>query len=326
MPARPFREAIFTTGRPLFTFKELLRRDIFDLKNESEIVQGFRTVKSLSGHAKINGVVPGVRGQRAFPIAGLRGFDPFLMLDHIGPQSVGSGFRVEGAAHPHRGFETITFMFEGLMRHVDSLGNQVLLSSGSVQRMNAGRGIQHGGIMEADPLTTIFHEVQLWVNVAAEDKMSPPDIHNVAAADIPLVEQENCHVRVIAGEILDSRGPLETKANIIAAHAIAHRSGAVSLWTIPAKCNALVYVLRGSIRADGRDVPEYNSLVFNNDGGTILFEADAGAQVLVIAGEPLKEAVVMDGPFVMNTKEEIDQAYADYAAGLFGTVAESQAH
>ena len=125
----------------------------------------------------IDGLIPGIRGQRAFPTSLFKQSDPFVLLDHIGPQKVGADYFLDGSGHdhPHRGFETITFMFEGRMDHRDSLGNRLTLESGGVQRMNAGSGIIHGGDMASDPATGRFHEVQLWVNNPASEKMSGPD-------------------------------------------------------------------------------------------------------------------------------------------------------
>jgi redox-sensitive bicupin YhaK (pirin superfamily) len=127
-----------------------------------------RSIIKVVGHPRIDGVVPRVRGQRALPTQELRPVDPFVMLDHIGPEQVGLAFHVDGHPHPHRGFETLTMLFEGRMDPVDSMGNSVLLVSGSTQNMVAGRGIEHGGDMAADSETGRFHEVQLWVNMPTQ--------------------------------------------------------------------------------------------------------------------------------------------------------------
>ena len=279
-----------------------------------------RTVQNTHAHARIDGVVPGLRGQRAFPIPQLRTFDPFVMLDHIGPQMVGADYFVDGAnsAHPHRGFETITFMFEGVMQHVDSMGNRATLHSASVQRMNAGRGIQHGGDFAADPISGRFHEVQLWVNLPAAHKWSEPEIQNVAAQHIPVVQQGSAKLRVIAGELLNQKGPITTTANIAVVHLASATRQTVRIPGIPKHYNALAYVLEGRAQAGATMVPAFHSAVFHNDGDAIVLELEG--EVLLIAGQPIGEPVVMGGPFVMNTTEEIDQAYLDFKAGKFGTI------
>ena len=141
-----------------------------------------KKIKEIYGSKNIDGLIPGIKGQRAFPTLNFRATDPFVMLDHIGPEVVGSDWFLDGKGHdhPHRGFETLTFMFEGSMQHRDSLGNRIELTSGSVQRMNAGSGIIHGGDMASDSITHRFHEMQLWVNNPKDEKMS-----------LPLTEQVN---------------------------------------------------------------------------------------------------------------------------------------
>ena len=283
-------------------------------------MSNFRTVKNITGHNSIDGVVPGVKGQRAFPIRELRNFDPFVMLDHIGSQKVGAKYSMNGVAHPHRGFETITFMFDGIMDHVDSLGNKTRLSSGSVQRMNAGKGIIHGGNMMADPNNECFHEMQLWVNSPAKLKMSNPDIHNVSSEEIKYFKNGNVTARIIAGEISGIKGEINTFSKTKIAHLVATNEGNITLENITSNYNTLVYVMEGNVKIDNKIIKEYHSAELNNDGESIKLEFSGKAQVLVISGEPLNEPIAMGGPFVMNTQEEIEQAYADFEQGKFGTV------
>ena len=161
----------------------------------------------------ITGLIPGLRGQRAFPTRDFTESDPFLMLDQIGPQVVGKDFKFDGEGHdhPHRGFETISLVFEGGIEHRDSMGNRSKLSSGSVQRMNAGSGIIHGGSMTSDHATARFHMMQIWVNNHASEKMSQPEIHNASAAEIPVVQVGGNQLRVIAGRFDNITGPIQTR-------------------------------------------------------------------------------------------------------------------
>lgn len=281
-----------------------------------------RTIFQTTSPAPLSGVVPGVQGQRAFPIRAFRGIDPFVMLDHIGPQQVGTDYYLDasGHAHPHRGFETITFMFEGGMAHVDSLGNQAQLDSGSVQRMNAGKGIIHGGDMWADPVTGIFNEIQLWVNLPADQKFSTPDIHNVPASDIPEVHHHNATIRVIGGELLGVKGPIQTLTPTKTAHIIANGPSMLLLDQLPASYNVGIYLIKGTVNLGDRVAAAHELIEFNRDGDSIQLEIAAQSELLLLAGIPLEEPVVMGGPFVMNSQAQIDQAYADFRAGTFGTV------
>ena len=279
-----------------------------------------KALEDVSGFARINGVVPGIKGQRAFPTQELKGMDPFIMLDHIGPQKMRANYYFKGEAHPHRGFETITFMFEGILRHIDSLGNIVTLDSGSVQRMNAGKGIQHGGDMGVDIKSQIFHEVQLWVNLPAKDKLSVPNIHNVSGSDIPIFTTANSQIRIISGSFHGLTGPIKTTVPTLVYHVISQNGENLELGPIPKGFNSLIYVLNGNVEIEDRIVPEYHTVLLDNEGDTIRLSTSENTQLLLLAGQPLAEAVAMGGPFVMNTKEEIQQAYADFESGQFGTL------
>ncbi len=279
-----------------------------------------RTIKNITGHSRIDSVIPGVKGQRAFPNNEIKTMDPFVMLDHIGPQNMGTDFFVDGTngAHPHRGFETITFMFEGGMNHKDSLGNREVLDSGSVQRMNAGSGIIHGGDFLSDKGTGVFHEVQLWVNMPSIQKMSQPDIHNVSNKDIPVIKQGNSTLRIIAGELMGVKGAIKTAAKTKIVHTVNVNQGDLKIEDLTSSYNAFIYVLKGTFQINGETINEFQTVQLNNDGDSI--QLSGQGELLVVAVEPINEPVVMGGPFVMNTQEEIEQAYADFKNGLFGTI------
>ncbi|UTW65432.1 pirin family protein [bacterium SCSIO 12643] len=281
-----------------------------------------RTIKSISGPSTIDGVVPGVRGQSAFPNRELKSMNPFVMLDHIGEQHVGADYFVDGSdsAHPHRGFETVTFLFEGIMDHKDSLGNQVRLRSGDVQRMNAGSGIQHGGDFRSDPHSQLFHEVQLWVNLPAKEKMSIPGIFNAKVHDIPVYDLEHGKIRVIGGAFEGLEGPIRTIQPTRLLHAISKQNQKMTISEIASDHNMLIYVLKGNIRIEDQEISQHQAISLNNEGDHLDLELLDKSQVLIVSGKPIDEPVVMGGPFVMNTAQEIDQAFEDFQAGKFGAV------
>lgn len=281
-----------------------------------------KTIKSIHGYKNIDGLIPRVRGQRAFPTNEFKASDPFVMLDHIGPEKVGKDFFLDGKGHdhPHRGFETITFMFEGNMQHRDSLGNRAELKSGSVQRMNAGSGIIHGGDMASDSQTERFHEMQLWVNNPASEKMSQPDIHNLPDEDIPNKIDGNLNLRVISGALNGMKSPLKTKAETQIAHLIAKGSGTIEIGEFSTSNNVMVYVLEGNAMIDNTVVREFQLAVFNQEGNTIHIETEHPTELLVLSGKPINEPIAFGGPFVMNTHEEINQANIDFQQGKFGFI------
>ena len=261
-----------------------------------------RSIDQVAGHTRIDGVVPGVRGQRAFHTRELDIIDPFVILDHIGP-------------------ETLTMIFEGLMYHVDSAGNRETLATGSTQNMIAGSGIQHGGDMTNDPDTGVFHEVQLWVNMPAATKMQPPSIDSAHAGDKPIIDFGHYSAEVVTGELFGAASPLSTTQPTRIARIRTTGRGPITIDGISRGWTALVFVLCGSILAADRELQAYETAVFDTIGGTVALTAtDEPADLLFLAGRPIGEPVAMGGPFVMNTQDEIRRAEADFRAGRFGTV------
>jgi redox-sensitive bicupin YhaK (pirin superfamily) len=279
-----------------------------------------KTIKQILDYSSIDGLIPGIRGQRALPSKMLAHFDPFLLLDQIGPQLVAQDFFFDGTggAHPHRGFETVTFVFSGILDHVDSLGNKIQLSSGSVQRMNAGKGIIHGGNLSAHSESNEIHEIQLWVNVPQSQKMSEPSIQNVGENEIPIVETQEAKVRVIAGEFHGKRGPISTTIPTTILHLISVNELNVTLSKLSVIQDFMVYVLKGNFNINDVNVSNFQSVLFNNDGNEI--DLKGSGELLILGGQPIREPVVQGGPFVMNSEEEIKQAYADYRNGKFGGI------
>lgn len=267
--------------------------------------------------------------RRPFPIASFSHFDPFLLIDHLGPVQWGPGQPLGAPDHPHRGFETVTYVLAGENEHRDSFGNSDVLGPGDVQWMTAGGGVIHsemptarfqrdGGLQEG---------FQIWVNLPAADKMMRPRYQTLRAADIPQATSEDgrVQVRVIAGESLGRSARIDTRVPIQMLH-FTIRPGGAHTQAVPTDQNALVYVFRGAARigSDRRAVAEGQAaLLESGDAITIDVDANAkdAAQTLLLSGRPLHEPVARYGPFVMNTREEIEQAFRDYQSGQFGLIA-----
>jgi redox-sensitive bicupin YhaK (pirin superfamily) len=249
--------------------------------------------------------------------------DPFLMLDAFGSDAAADyigGF----PDHPHRGFETVTIMKEGRMRHRDSVGNVGLLEPGSVQWMTAGRGIIHSEMPEQE--AGRMAGFQLWVNLAAKDKMQPPAYRDVAPADVPeLTTTEGVKVRVIAGQSREVGGAVTRPVTEPVVLDIALPAGTTFDVELPAGHNAFAYVSAGSVDiGDGAAtrVDAERMAILGNEAGTsgVRFSAPAElaatAHVLVVAGRPLGEPIAQYGPFVMNTTAELQRAVSDFQRGV----------
>ncbi len=268
-----------------------------------------------------------VRGQPASDGAGVRltrvigqpqldMLDPFLLLDEFGSDQPGdyiAGF----PEHPHRGFETVTYMLDGRMRHGDNQGNTGLLRSGSVQWMTAGRGIVHSEMPEQEE--GLMRGFQLWVNLPASDKMTAPRYQDIAPEEIPEVEPaEGVTVRVVAGRFGDTTGPVAGIVTQPLYLDIALGPGTAIDVPVPTGHNAFAYVFEGDDVALGDERLQRGELAVLSDGDAVnLVAGDTAARVLLVAGKPLREPVARYGPFVMNTRQEIIQAVEDFNAGRF---------
>jgi redox-sensitive bicupin YhaK (pirin superfamily) len=271
-----------------------------------------RVVATVAGQATSDGA--GVTLSRVIGQPALPDLDPFLLLDAFGSDDPGAyiaGF----PAHPHRGFETVTYMLAGRVRHRDNAGNEGLLGPGSVQWMTAGRGIVHSEMPEQeDGLLSGF---QLWVNLPARDKMTAPRYQEFAASEIPRVAvAPGVTAGLIAGSIGDRRGPVESGATAAFYADLALAAGSTAELALPEAHNAFVYVYDGAVRVGEAATPlAAGSLGVLSPGSRLSLAADDAARALVIAGAPLREPVVRYGPFVMNSEAEIHQAVRDYQAG-----------
>ena len=242
--------------------------------------------------------------------------DPFLLLDEFRNEDPGAyiaGF----PPHPHRGFETVTYMLHGRMKHEDSTGQSGLLSDGAVQWMTAGRGIIHSEMPEQTE--GMMWGYQLWVNLPASLKMSDPAYQDIPSEDIPEVSSDDGLVRVIAGQYDGTGGAARTQIPILYLD-VRLKAGGGFRTAIPGNQNAFVYAYLGEMTgqdASGNDVilPEKSMGVLDGDGEISLRAGDGEARFLVLAGEPIGEPIARMGPFVMNTREELFKAADDYRRG-----------
>ena len=260
---------------------------------------------------------------RPFPTARLDHLDPFLLLDRMGPVTHGPGEAKGAPDHPHRGFETVTYMLEGAVEHGDSQGNRGRIGAGDVQWMTAGSGVIHSE-MPSDEIRRDggrMHGFQLWVNLPRRDKMMQPRYQELRAAEIPTATSADgkVTVTVIAGESLGTRATIDTRTPIIYLH-VRLAAGARFTQAIPTAYNAFAFLIGGDATFGDRVARENDMVLFDRDGDEVSLTSANGAELLLIAGIPLEEPVARYGPFVMNTPGEIRQAMIDYQTGRFGEI------
>ena len=286
----------------------------------SAITQGRSVERLVQGQDTQDGA--GVRLTRVLSHDLQDRLDPFLMLDAFGsdkPDDYIAGF----PNHPHRGFETVTYMIAGRMRHKDSAGNEGLLQNGGVQWMTAGRGLTHSEMPEQEE--GVMEGFQLWLNLPSQNKLCTPGYHDIQSEDIPEVTTGNgVLVRVIAGASHGAEGAVQREHThpIYLDVQFPSTNDTVFEQTLPATHNAFVYVYRGSLEVVHGDqtttVPVQRMAVLSNQGDGVVLRAQANTRAILIAGQPLGEPIAQYGPFVMNTREELVQAVDDFRAGLMG--------
>ena len=284
------------------------------LNDTPSTVSRSRDVERLvAGQATSDG--DGVKLTRVLTQPLQRRLDPYLMLDAFGtdnPDDYIGGF----PDHPHRGFETVTYMIAGRMRHRDSAGHEGLLQNGGVQWMTAGRGVIHSELPEQDEGR--MEGFQLWLNLPAKDKMSAPWYRDIQSADIPeFTTGEGVTVRVIAGASHGVIGAVQREATQPLYLDLHLPEGAAFEQTLPAGHNAFIYVYRGELQLGDTTVPAQRMAILKNeaDRDGVVLTARTAARALLIAGQPLREPIAQYGPFVMNRNEEIFQAVEDFKAG-----------
>lgn len=248
---------------------------------------------------------------------------PFLMLDYAGPHQFGpkEGKPRGAGSHPHKGFETVTIVYDGEVEHRDSTGAGGVIGPGDVQWMTAGNGILHQEYHSPEFTRTggTFEMVQLWVNLPAADKGATPGYQNITKDLIPTFTGEGFSARVIAGAYDQVSGPTKTFTPINVWD-LQVKEGAEVTLPIPAAHNTTLVVLRGAIRLEALEVKAAESVVLEAGPAPIHFSADADSLVLVLSGTPIDEPVVAYGPFVMNSEDEIRAAITDFNSGRFGRI------
>ena len=255
----------------------------------------------------------GVRLTRVLTGKLQRRLDPFLMLDAFGTD-VADDYIAGFPDHPHRGFETVTYMLAGRMRHRDSAGNEGLLSNGGLQWMTAGRGVIHSEMPEQ--VEGRMEGFQLWVNLPAKNKMIEPWYRDFESAEIPEYQADNgVRVRVIAGTSHGVKGAV-VRLDTEPVYLDVHMPGGTSFEEeLPSSHNAFLYVYRGEVGVSGTVVAAGRMGVLSNDADYVRIDAENDARLILVAGRPLNEPIVQYGPFVMNTQDEIHQAIDDYRSG-----------
>jgi redox-sensitive bicupin YhaK (pirin superfamily) len=254
---------------------------------------------------------------------------PFLLLDYAGPAQFTPAARPRGVGqHPHRGFETVTIVYQGEVAHRDSTGRGGVIGPGDVQWMTAAAGILHeefhspaftrqGGTLEM---------VQLWVNLPARDKLAEPGYQGILNADIPTVELPDAagSVRVIAGNYAGHAGPAHTFTPMNVWD-VRLRADHATTFSVPTGHTLGLVVLHGTVLVNGSEIAREAQLVMlDRDGSEVAIEANSDATLLLLSGEPIDEPLVGHGPFVMNTQAEIEQAFADFSSGRFGQMAQAR--
>jgi quercetin 2,3-dioxygenase len=260
---------------------------------------------------------------RPFPTADLDQLDPFLLLDRMGPVAHGPGQAKGAPDHPHRGFETVTYVLEGAVEHGDSQGNHGRIGAGDVQWMTAGSGVIHSE-MPAEEIRRDggrLHGFQLWVNLPRRDKMINPRYQELRASEIPTATSTDgkVTVTVIAGESLGTQATIDTRTPIMYLHARL-AAGATFTQAIPQTYNAFAFVISGDASFGEAVARENDMVLFDTNGDEVTCTTEHGAELLIIGGVPLHEPVARYGPFVMNTPGEIRQAMLDFQSGRFGEI------
>jgi len=260
---------------------------------------------------------------RPFPVAGLSHVDPFLLIDEMGPVDYAPGEAIGAPDHPHRGFETVTYIIDGAMQHEDSHGHRGEIRSGDVQWMTAGAGVIHSE-MPADDLVRHggkMHGFQIWVNLPKARKMTQPRYQEYSADKLPQYEENGVWVRVIAGEAGGRRSPIETTVPTTMLH-VKLDPKSEATFTIAPGSNAIVHAISGSGTVCEEAVRTHDVAILEDAPAQLALHAgEEGFEVLLLAGIPLHEPVARYGPFVMNTREEVQRAFEDFHAGRFGEIA-----
>ncbi|HJW73088.1 MAG TPA: pirin family protein [Geothrix sp.] len=261
-----------------------------------------------------------VPGQGQAGTEAFRSMDPFLLMDHFGPMVLPPGSDAGFPPHPHRGFQTLTYLIQGAFRHRDSTGGSGLLRPGGAQLMNAGSGIVHEEMPVPEHLETggPIEGVQLWINLPKAQKGTTPGYTDLQPEAMPWQSIPGGRIRVLAGTLAGITGPAITPARIAYAH-LELEAGASFEQVLPAGWVAAIVPLQGTVQIEGREVPA-DAVALLGEGDSLAVSSLAGASFMLLSGEPLREPIAHYGPFVMNTRDEIEQAFRDYQSGRMGSL------
>lgn len=290
--------------------------------NEGRTVAGIvNSIETLEGG--------GFLVRRPFPKASFSDFDPFLLLDEMGPMDVAPGEAKGAPDHPHRGFETVTYLLSGEMEHKDSRGHAGRLRSGDVQWMTAGAGVIHAEMPSKEFLRSggRMHGFQLWVNLPRQDKMMKPRYQEIPSAQIPKADSVDglVSVNVLAGEAMGQKAVIETRTPILYLH-YRIKPGGIVMQLVPRDYSTFAYIVDGAgwFGTEREHGVDGQMVLFAQDGDAVRIEnppdTQATLDILLIGGVPLREPIARYGPFVMNTEAEIHQAFEDYRLGRMGEI------
>jgi redox-sensitive bicupin YhaK (pirin superfamily) len=279
-----------------------------------------RSVKDI--HDSLYAPIDDLETYRPMPTRSIDHIDPFLFLNHHGPQTYSPGNRgLPFGPHPHRGFETLTYILKGDIVHQDSGGHKSKIEAGGVQWMTAGSGLIHSEISSED-FKSKGGEVeilQLWMNLPAKFKMTDPDYKGLTKDEVKHLDEDDGKVRVnlISGDWKGTQGPIDSLTNLMLT-SIEIKSGGKFQLDVPKENNILFYVAHGTVKVNGKEATEHNLVEFANDDAALEVEATEDAILIFGHGKPFEEPIVAQGPFVMNSHQEIRQAMEDYQAGKMG--------
>jgi redox-sensitive bicupin YhaK (pirin superfamily) len=282
-----------------------------------------RTLRSV--HPALRDDIADLVTRRPVPSATLETLNPFLFLNHHGPQTYRPGNSgLPFGPHPHRGFETVTFILDGSLAHADSGGHESIIEAGGVQWMTAGSGLVHSEVSPQSFKETggQLEILQLWVNLPARLKMTPPRYIGLQKDEIPLYSAADgmASVQLISGTFKGATGPIDSLTGIFMS--VVHMKAGAKLVSDGVSGRVVfIYVVRGAISIEGASVQAFNLARLNDDGDAVTFEASSEAVVLFGHGNPIEEPMVSRGPFVMNSEAEIAQAIVDFRAGKMGVSA-----
>lgn len=273
------------------------------------IVEVLNTKETMEG--------AGVRLHRGFANADIPKFDPFLLFDDFSSEDP-ADYRLGFPWHPHRGIETVTYVIDGIINHHDSMGNQGQIQGGDVQWMTAGSGILHEEMPRSIPGLVGF---QLWVNLPQKDKLTKPRYQDITAKQIPEISIGDANAKIIAGSVKDVEGPVQELMAMPFYLDVTLSANKSFDLPIPKDYNTFIYLIDGSVgtnKEEGIPYKRSQILLFSRDGDTVRLDAgNAGARFLLASGKPLNEPIAWQGPIVMNTQQELEQAYYDLQVGSF---------